>query len=155
MHRSTDHLALPPLAVAESRLIPSRAASCCCHCAVLWQHSWLNPSMSLSKLRRCKSLLLSLGLELDLELSTVALACVYLERLCWRNVLDKKNRKLASAACLTLAWKWNEAVQHNVKHKQLNQLFAVRTHCTTPHPPQRSSTVPTTHSAGRCSATGR
>ena len=95
-------------------------------CVCCSQHSWLNPSMSLSKLRRCKALLLSCGLELDLELSTVALACVYVERLCWRNVLEKKNRKLASAVCLALAFKWNEAVQHNVKHRQLNQLFAVR-----------------------------
>ena len=94
--------------------------------------------MSLSKLRRCKSLLLSVGVELDLELSTVALACVYVERLCWRNVLEKRNRKLASAVCLTLAFKWNEAVQHNVKHRQLNQLFAVSqptTRRTTPDTP--------------------
>ena len=94
--------------------------------------------MSLSKLRRCKALLLSIGVELDLELSTIALACVYLERLCWRNVLDKKNRRLASAACLILAFKWNEAVQHSVKHKQTNQLFAVRSTL-------RHSTVSPTH----------
>ena len=87
------------------------------------QHPWLQPSMSLSKLRRCKLLLLACGVEADLELSTVALAHVYLERLCWKNLVDKKNRKLLSAVCLTLAYKYNEGAQQQQRRRQYNQLF--------------------------------
>ena len=88
------------------------------------KHSWLNPSMSLSKLRRCKLLLLGCGLEVDLELSTVALAYVYLERLCWRNLVEKKNRKLLAAVCLTLAYKYNEGAQQTQRKKQFTALLA-------------------------------
>ena len=81
--------------------------------------------MSLSKLRRCKVLLLACGMEVDLELSTVALSYVYLERLCWRNVVDKRNRKLLSAVCLTLAYKYNEGIGQAQRRKRLGSLFAV------------------------------
>ena len=89
-------------------------------------HDWLHPSMSLSKLRRCKLLLLAAGRDADLELSTVALAHAYLERLCWRNVVEKKNRKLLSAVCLTLAYKYNEGAMLAQRKAQLHTLFTVR-----------------------------
>ena len=91
-------------------------------------HEWLHPSMSLSKLRRCKLLLLTAGADADLELSTVALSYVYLERLCWRNVVEKRNRKLLAAVCLTLAYKYNEGAQLAQRRQQLNTLFTVPHH---------------------------
>lgn len=44
----------------------------------------------------------------NMEVSTVALACVYFERLCLGTQVDKSNRRLAFAACLLLAAKINE-----------------------------------------------
>lgn len=43
-----------------------------------------------------------------MEVSTVALACVYFERLCLDTRVDKSNRRLSFAACLLLAAKINE-----------------------------------------------
>lgn len=45
-----------------------------------------------------------------IEVSTVALACVYFERLCLAGVVTKPNRRLAMAACLAIAYKFNEPV---------------------------------------------
>lgn len=45
-----------------------------------------------------------------MEVSTVALACVYFERLCLAGVVTKPNRRLAMAACLAIAYKFNEPV---------------------------------------------
>lgn len=45
-----------------------------------------------------------------MEVSTVALACIYFERLCLSGVVTKPNRRLAMAACLAIAYKFNEAV---------------------------------------------
>lgn len=47
-------------------------------------------------------------LSADCEVSTVALACVYFERLCLDCRVDKRNRRLSMAACLLLAYKFNE-----------------------------------------------
>ena len=52
--------------------------------------------------------LLSFAQEQDCELSTVALAHVYFEKLVLRNVVNKLNRKLMAAVSLVLAAKWNE-----------------------------------------------
>lgn len=40
----------------------------------------------------------------------MALACVYFERLCLARVVTKPNRRLAMAACLAIAYKFNEPV---------------------------------------------
>mmetsp|Transcript_12725 Transcript_12725/g.15500 ORF Transcript_12725/g.15500 Transcript_12725/m.15500 type:complete len:135 (-) Transcript_12725:808-1212(-) len=48
------------------------------------------------------------SLRSNLEISTVALAFVYFERLCLDCRVDKSNRHLSFAACLLLACKSNE-----------------------------------------------
>jgi len=44
-----------------------------------------------------------------IEISTLALACIYFERLCLDCRVDKSNRRLSFAACLLLAAKTNES----------------------------------------------
>jgi hypothetical protein len=66
------------------------------------------PSLTLSKIRSLKHKILLIGLKAQLELSTVALSCVYFERLCLDCRVDKSNRLLSFAACLLLAYKTNE-----------------------------------------------
>ena len=50
----------------------------------------------------------------DMDVATVALACIYFERLCLVGVVTKPNRRLAMAACLAIAYKFNEAVLEGV-----------------------------------------
>lgn len=45
-----------------------------------------------------------------MEVATVALACIYFERLCLAGWVTKPNRRLAMAACLAIAYKFNEPV---------------------------------------------
>jgi hypothetical protein len=74
---------------------------------------WLTmPKMSLSKAKRVEKLLLEVCLDadLDLELSTAALAYAYFERLVLQNVVSKYNRKIAASVALLLAVKYNEPV---------------------------------------------
>lgn len=70
------------------------------------------PSLTLSKIRAVKKQALIAAVKASLEVSTVALACVYFERLCLDCRVDKSNRRLTFAACLILAAKINES---NVK----------------------------------------
>lgn len=66
------------------------------------------PSLTLSKIRSIKQKALTASLKAKLELGTVALACVYFERLCLDCRVDKSNRRVSFAACLLLASKLNE-----------------------------------------------
>mmetsp|Transcript_19285 Transcript_19285/g.39891 ORF Transcript_19285/g.39891 Transcript_19285/m.39891 type:complete len:413 (-) Transcript_19285:787-2025(-) len=66
------------------------------------------PSLTLSKIRSLKQQALEAAVKAKLEISTVALACVYFERLCLDCRVDKSNRRLVFAACLLLASKLNE-----------------------------------------------
>ncbi|KAG1147623.1 hypothetical protein G6F37_003915 [Rhizopus arrhizus] len=72
-------------------------------------HPELRAEMTLSKIRAIKLHLLEIGKQLDLEISSVAHAFVYFEKLVIKNVVTKKNRKLIAACCLFLASKVNEA----------------------------------------------
>ncbi|KAJ1489425.1 hypothetical protein T484DRAFT_1779986 [Baffinella frigidus] len=45
--------------------------------------------------------------SLDLNVSTAAVAHVYLEKLILKNLVAKHNRKVREAACLLLAMKFN------------------------------------------------
>ena len=67
------------------------------------------PSLTLSKIRSLKRQALLAAVKAKLEISTVALAIVYFERLCLDCRVDKSNRRLSFAACLLLAIKINEA----------------------------------------------
>jgi len=66
------------------------------------------PSLTLSKIRGVKQQALVAAVNANMEVSTVALACVYFERLCLDARVDKSNRRLSFAACLLLAAKINE-----------------------------------------------
>jgi hypothetical protein len=67
------------------------------------------PSLTLSKIRSVKQQALVAAVKAKIEISTVALAIVYFERLCLDCRVDKQNRRLSFAACLLLAIKINEA----------------------------------------------
>ena len=66
------------------------------------------PSLTLSKIRSLKRQALMAFVRAGLEVGTVALACVYFERLCLSCRVDKSNRRLCFASCLLLASKINE-----------------------------------------------
>jgi len=83
----------------------------------------LNPNMSLSKIRKCKHLALNVGMELDLEVSTVALAYIYFDKLVLRGVVEKSNRKVQMAVALLLAYKWNEGTTALVRKKRMHDFF--------------------------------
>eukprot|EP00986_Skeletonema_menzelii_P018064 scaffold24390_cov144-Skeletonema_menzelii.AAC.5 len=67
------------------------------------------PSLTLSKIRSLKSQALMACIRSKIEISTLALACVYFERLCLDCRVDKSNRRLSFAASLLLAAKMNES----------------------------------------------
>eukprot|EP00455_Lapot_gusevi_P057424 TRINITY_DN9787_c0_g2_i1.p1 TRINITY_DN9787_c0_g2~~TRINITY_DN9787_c0_g2_i1.p1 ORF type:complete len:548 (-),score=52.56 TRINITY_DN9787_c0_g2_i1:79-1722(-) len=73
------------------------------------KHSWLHPSLSLSKIRKLKQKILEITRELNLEVSTAALAYVYFEKLTLKNLVVKANRRVVAGSCLVLAFKCNEA----------------------------------------------
>ncbi|GAA5804373.1 hypothetical protein HPULCUR_009861 [Helicostylum pulchrum] len=72
-------------------------------------HPEIAPEITLSKIRAIKLHLFEIGKRLDLEVSSVAHAYVYFEKLVIKNMVTKKNRKLIAACCLFLASKVNEA----------------------------------------------
>ncbi len=78
------------------------------------------PSLTLSKIRSIKQQALLACVECDIEVSTLALACVYFERLALDCRVDKTNRRLTFAACLLIAVKINEANVALV-HEQSNK----------------------------------
>ncbi|CAB1097072.1 unnamed protein product [Ectocarpus sp. CCAP 1310/34] len=78
------------------------------------EHPMLPPSLTLSKIRSVKRQALLGCYRAGMEVSTVALACIYFERLCLAGVVTKPNRRLAMAACLAIAYKFNEAMLEGV-----------------------------------------
>jgi hypothetical protein len=78
-------------------------------------HPYIEPSMSLTKIRKIKSLYLQLCGEKDslMDLSTACLASVYFEKLVLKNLVHKSNRKLFAATCLFIACKFNDIVGKN------------------------------------------
>ena len=67
------------------------------------------PSLTLSKIRSLKQQALQACIRARIEISTLALAIIYFERLCLDCRVDKSNRRLSFAACLLLASKVNES----------------------------------------------
>ncbi|OAD01057.1 cyclin, partial [Mucor lusitanicus CBS 277.49] len=72
-------------------------------------HPEIPAEITLSKIRAIKLHLLEIGKQVDLEVSSVAHAYVFFEKLVIKHVVTKKNRKLIAACCLFLATKVNEA----------------------------------------------
>ena len=66
-------------------------------------------TLTLSKIRNLKMLMIDFIVSLSIEPSTLALTFVYFEKLVFKLVVDKYNRKLVMAVCFTLAFKFNEA----------------------------------------------
>jgi Cyclin, N-terminal domain len=81
------------------------------------------PSLTLSKIRSLKQQALAAVVKAKVEISTLALACVYFERLCLDCRVDKSNRRLCFAACLLLASKLNEANSTLVMTQPKDQLL--------------------------------
>ena len=77
------------------------------------QHPDINETLTLSKIRNLKTSLLEVALAENLELSTVAKAYVYFEKLVFQNFVKKQNRKLIGAICLVLASKINDSKDVN------------------------------------------
>ncbi|KAF9919858.1 CDK5 and ABL1 enzyme substrate 1 [Linnemannia zychae] len=111
------------------------------------RHPTIDPSITLSKIRKVKTDLLAISEELDLEISTVALAYAYFEKLIlkgsWKgkeanplsnesntSVVTKENRKMIACVCLLLAYKANEPkrssgefatlMKHMTKHMEVS-----------------------------------
>ncbi|KAJ1910368.1 hypothetical protein H4219_006226 [Mycoemilia scoparia] len=72
---------------------------------------------NLEHLRKMKQSMLKMADEVDIELSSIALAFVYYEKLVIRGYVVKDNRKLVAAICLLLAIKVNEP-----KEKQIAEI---------------------------------
>jgi hypothetical protein len=68
----------------------------------------LPPSLTLSKIRSLKRQALLAAVKAKLEIGSLALACVYFEKLCLDCRVDKSNRRLTFAVCMLLAVKMNE-----------------------------------------------
>jgi hypothetical protein len=66
------------------------------------------PSLTLSKIRSLKRQALQAAVQANLNIGSLALSCVYFERLCLDCRVDKSNRRLTFAACILLAAKLNE-----------------------------------------------
>jgi len=72
-------------------------------------HPNLHSSITLSKLRNLQKDLRDIATtNPEVDLSTVALAWVYFEKLVLGDVVRKHNRKILAGACLVLAFKFNQ-----------------------------------------------
>eukprot|EP00300_Choanocystis_sp_HF-7_P008654 c1602_g1_i2.p1 GENE.c1602_g1_i2~~c1602_g1_i2.p1 ORF type:complete len:386 (+),score=81.49 c1602_g1_i2:64-1158(+) len=76
----------------------------------------LNENLSLSKIRRIKDLLFGFAVEQNIDMSTVALAFVYFEKLVLQGKVDKQNRRLVAGCCMLLANKLNEENKISVQN---------------------------------------
>eukprot|EP00736_Rhodelphis_marinus_P007651 Rmarinus@m.7403 len=71
------------------------------------KHEWLK-NLTLSKIRSLKLDIVQVGLEAELEVSTIALAYIYFEKLVLQGAVTKANRRLLACACIVLATKFND-----------------------------------------------
>ncbi|CEP07519.1 hypothetical protein [Parasitella parasitica] len=74
----------------------------------LFRQSHPDIEISLTKIKSIKNHLLDIGKQIDLEISSIAHAFVYFEKLIQKQIVTKQNRKLLAACCLFLATKVNE-----------------------------------------------
>eukprot|EP00741_Cyanophora_paradoxa_P015595 tig00020902_g15055.t1 len=72
------------------------------------KHSWLPPAMTLSKIRNLKLDLVRILIDCDMDVTTLALAIVYFEKLVLKNLVSKPNRRLLADICFLLAMKFSE-----------------------------------------------
>eukprot|EP00927_Polykrikos_kofoidii_P042482 TRINITY_DN36452_c0_g1_i1.p1 TRINITY_DN36452_c0_g1~~TRINITY_DN36452_c0_g1_i1.p1 ORF type:complete len:495 (+),score=81.72 TRINITY_DN36452_c0_g1_i1:176-1660(+) len=87
-------------------------------------HAEIHPSITLSKLRNLQKDLRQIHDDIaEVDMSTVALAWVYFEKLVLKDRVRKGNRKLLAGACLVLAFKFN---QHGEKTTLKKLAAAIR-----------------------------
>ncbi|KAI8871045.1 hypothetical protein GQ42DRAFT_121411 [Ramicandelaber brevisporus] len=72
------------------------------------KHPDLDPHLTLTSIREIKSSMLTVTRSQDLELSTLAIATVFFEKLILAQHVHKANRKAMAATCMLLAFKVNE-----------------------------------------------
>lgn len=89
------------------------------------KHAWWlqDPSLSLSKLRHLKREALMCSQRLNLEVATVALACVLFEKLVLQHYVTKVNRKLYMAVCFLLAVKFNEPCASDERKRVIREFL--------------------------------
>eukprot|EP00916_Digyalum_oweni_P024017 GHVL01039767.1.p1 GENE.GHVL01039767.1~~GHVL01039767.1.p1 ORF type:complete len:357 (+),score=75.64 GHVL01039767.1:44-1072(+) len=85
---------------------------------------WLHKTMSLSKLRNLKADLFNFqeNMSVEIEISTVAMAWMYFEKLVMNNYVAKANRKLFAGVCLVLAYKFNQAFRKDHFSRLVNSI---------------------------------
>ncbi|KAJ3357695.1 hypothetical protein HDU83_004850 [Entophlyctis luteolus] len=71
-------------------------------------HPNVDPYLTLSQIRNLKMNMIEVGKQQNMEMSSVAVAFVYFEKLVVKNYATKENRKLIAAVCLLLAAKIND-----------------------------------------------
>ncbi|ORY07826.1 cyclin-like protein [Basidiobolus meristosporus CBS 931.73] len=71
-------------------------------------HPTVDSELTLSKIRSLKNKLVTIAKHQDLEISTVANAYAYFEKLVLKNYVKRDNRRLIAGVCLFLATKANE-----------------------------------------------
>ncbi|KAI8843199.1 hypothetical protein BJ741DRAFT_590257 [Chytriomyces cf. hyalinus JEL632] len=80
-------------------------------------HPSVDSQLTLSQIRNLKTRMIEIGRAQDMELSSVALAFVYFEKLVIKNFATKANRRLIASVCLLLAAKVNDPKE--VKYNDL------------------------------------
>ncbi|KAF8819293.1 cyclin dependent kinase binding protein [Cardiosporidium cionae] len=76
---------------------------------------WISSALTLSKIRNLKNDLFGLISQFPmLDISTVAAAWVYFERLVMKRIVHKLNRKLCAVACLVLSYKFNQDFESGI-----------------------------------------
>lgn len=88
----------------------------------------IHPSLTLTQIRGVKERLLGAALEIALEVSTVARAYVYFEKLVQRRFVAKANRRAVGGCCILLAAKSTDskAVDFPALLERLSSALAVR-----------------------------
>lgn len=89
--------------------------------ALEYENIRMPPSLTLSKIRSVKQAALLACVRAKIEVSTVALACVYFERLALDCRVDKSNRRLTFAACLLIAIKFNSESNVKLVHEKYDK----------------------------------
>eukprot|EP00919_Chromeraceae_sp_WS-2016_P070116 GHVR01166292.1.p1 GENE.GHVR01166292.1~~GHVR01166292.1.p1 ORF type:complete len:401 (-),score=157.38 GHVR01166292.1:818-1939(-) len=76
-------------------------------------HPYIDTALTLSKIRNLKIYLFNSADACHADLSTLAAAWVYFERLVLKGVVCKANRKLICTSCLFLSYKFNQATKEH------------------------------------------
>jgi len=71
------------------------------------RHTWLKTNLKFSNIRGMKKKMFDIALDKGLEISSVAYAYVFFEKLILKNMVTKDNYKILAAACLLLAVKFD------------------------------------------------